>query len=281
MGVQMITMVESGRLGNQIFQYLALRSVAAPGEKIILFGFDQLRDTFDGVSAAFVHIETNPLKHLASINYDKFQRIAAQLPGVGFIREDQCARASREPASRLAITLPSWFQYEQVPDSLDLGKLELKPHHVEAAQRFLSSKGFNGASTAFVQVRAGDYRTWPTPEHPAILPPSWYRERVQELRVRNPDLAIVAVGDDDSYTQEVISEIPNSVRYDADFAAEFALMTLCAAGVLSASSFAFWGAYFAKRNHPRGIFLGPKFWAGHSRGDWWPEQIEANFIDYY
>ena len=38
MGVHMITMVESGRVGNQIFQYLGLRSVAAPGEKIILFG---------------------------------------------------------------------------------------------------------------------------------------------------------------------------------------------------------------------------------------------------
>ena len=273
-------MVESGRLGNQLFQYLALRSVAKSNERIVLFGFDQLKSTFDGLDAHFVHIETNPLKHLVSIDYSRVQRMSAGLPGLGIIREDDKARPARNPASSLAIALPSWFQSDTFLGSLALQSLQVKPHLLESTHRFLTSHGLNGASTAFVQVRAGDYRLWPTPEKPAILPPSWYRDRIAELRLHRPELTIVAIGDEPSYTQEVITGLPDSLIFNSDYAAEFALMTVCSGGVLSASSFAYWGAYFAKRNYPQGAYLAPRFWAGHATGSWWPDHIQASFIDY-
>ena len=44
---------------------------------------------------------------------------------------------------------------------------------------------------------------------------------------------------------------------------DFSMMTRCSDGILSASSFAWWGACFSKINNPDGIFLAPKFWLGH------------------
>jgi hypothetical protein len=280
MAADMIAMVESGRLGNQVFQYLALRSVAQPRERLVLFGFDQLKDTFDGVDATFVHIETNPLKHLVSLDYDRVQRIAARLPGIGMIDEDAQAQPSRGSGSHIAIARPSWFQSELTPALSAVERLQIKPHLVETAQRFLDDNELVGSSTAFVHVRAGDYRTWPSPEHPAILPVDWYLARVLELRAERPDLAVVAIGDDAEYTKEVVDSVADARTFAADYAAEFALMSLCSSGVLSASSFAYWGAYFAKRRTPEGTFLAPEHWAGHASGSWYPEHIAATFIDY-
>ena len=67
-------MVEAGGLDNQIFQYVGLRSVTRPHENIMLFGFDSLFATFDGIQTRHVSIENSPLRHLASINYESVNR---------------------------------------------------------------------------------------------------------------------------------------------------------------------------------------------------------------
>lgn len=276
----MIAMVESGRLGNQIFQYAALRSVAKRRETLLLLGFDQLRSTFDGVDARFVTISTSPLRHLATLDYGRLGRVAAVLPGVGMIDEDEVAHARRETRAAWAVARPSWFQSAGVLQSRALASLSVKRPFVDRARAFLSDVGMHPSSTAFVHVRAGDYRTWPSPEHPAILSAEWYRSRIDEMRASRPELAVVAIGDEAAYTDEVISNVPDAVAYRADEASEFALMTICGAGILSASSFAYWGAYFAKRADPAALMLGPQYWAGHAQRRWYPPNIAAPFIDY-
>ncbi len=284
MAAFVIVMVESGRLGNQVFQYLALRSVAAPKERITLLGFDHLRATFDGVDARFVRIASNPLKHLVSLDLAKVVQGAGRLPAVGAVREDASGLPLRGKNSPLALVEPSWFQHDSVLRVPALEVLTVKPRWRSAAQDFLTDNGLRGESTAFVHVRAGDYRVWPSAEFPAILTPHWYRSRIEELRHEHPGLAIVAIGDDPEYTSEVIQGIPGAQHFSGEsataYAEEFALMTLCSFGVLSASSFAYWGAYFSKRDHPHGRFLGPRFWAGHATGEWFPHEFTAEFIDF-
>ena len=277
-------MVESGRLGNQLFQYLALRSVSSPRERLVLLGFDHLHATFNGIDAHFIPIASNPLRHLVSLDLAKVSRSAAKIPGVGAVSEDASGLPLRAKNSPLALVEPSWFQHDGVLRVPALTTMTVKPQWRSAAQQFLTDNSLRGESTAFVHVRAGDYRAWPSVDFPAILTPDWYRSRIEELRESNPELAIVAIGDDPEYTSEVIEGIPGAQRFSGDsataYAEEFALMTLCSFGVLSASSFAYWGAYFAKREHPNGRFLGPKFWAGHAKGEWFPHEFTADFIDF-
>ena len=276
----MIAMVESGRLGNQVFQYAALRSVAMPGETVLLLGFEQLRSTFDGLQARFIPIESNPLRHLASLDYERVSRISDVIPGVGLISEDDSARARRSPSSRWALARPSWFQSSSVLDTPALTRLKVKPAFVGRARTLLSAAGMQPTSTAFVHARAGDYRTWPSPEHPAMLDVLWYRARIDELRELRPELTVAAIGDDPGFTAEVIADVPRATAFRSDEASEFALMTICGAGVLSASSFSYWGAYFAARRDPTAIMLGPEYWVGHATREWYPPHIRADFITY-
>lgn len=280
----MIVMVESGRLGNQIFQYLALRSVASPRERIVLLGFDQLRQTFDGVDASFVHIGSNPLRHLVSLDLSRLARKASHLPFVGTISEDEAAGARRQASARLALAEPAWFQGNGAHATPTSGRLHVRPHWLSIAQAFLDDRELGPHLTAVVHVRAGDYRSWPSAERPAILSPQWYRARIAEIRQAEPGLAVVAIGDDGDYTREVIQGIANAHHFTSDaptaYAQEFALMTSCRFGILSASSFAYWGAYFARRRYPDGTFVGPRYWAGHGEEAWFPPHIEADFIEY-
>ena len=50
----MIISKGSGRLGNQLFQYAALRTLCEQNEKLVLLlGFDDLQKAFDGINAKY------------------------------------------------------------------------------------------------------------------------------------------------------------------------------------------------------------------------------------
>ena len=102
----MIVMVEAGRLGNQIFQYVGLRSVTRPRENIMLLGFDSLFATFDGIQARHVSIENSPLRHLASVNYESVNRWTAMLPGLSTMGESAIGEPDR-PSTRNSICDPA------------------------------------------------------------------------------------------------------------------------------------------------------------------------------
>ena len=49
----MILFYENGKLGNQLFQYCGIKKYF-PNHRIIFFGLDNLRKTFDKVDATFI-----------------------------------------------------------------------------------------------------------------------------------------------------------------------------------------------------------------------------------
>jgi hypothetical protein len=57
----MLIFKESGRLGNQIFQYAALRSLCEEKEKLFLLGFNDLKLTFNGIDAKIININNSRL----------------------------------------------------------------------------------------------------------------------------------------------------------------------------------------------------------------------------
>lgn len=276
----MIIMIESGRLGNQVFQYLALRSCARAGEGIQLFGFDQLDSVFTGVQAKFTSIQANPLRHLQSIDSRRLGRLAKLLPATGIISEDSTGNAVVESRGRLMLAAPSWFQNSNILAEPALALMQVRESWLARAHAILAELGLTPELTAFVHVRAGDYRTWPSAEHPAILTPDWYSRQAAQLKESVPDLQFIIIGDEPAYRAEVTRAIPTSVEIESTFETEFALMTICASGILSASTFAFWGAYFAHRERPGSLFIAPEFWAGHRCKTWYPSSLQATFLTY-
>lgn len=276
----MIVMIESGRLGNQIFQYLALRGCSRSSERIHLLGFDQLKDVFNGVDASFTSIRRNPLRHLQSLDASALTRVTRALPSTGLIKEDSHGEVIIESRKRLMVATPSWFQSANVLNEPALCAMHVREHWLSRAHSAMKNHGLTPDSTAFVHARAGDYRTWPSTEHPAILDPPWYSSQAHELKMAHPGLRFVVIGDEPDYRSAVAAQIPESTELNLGFEAEFAMMTLCMAGILSASTYAFWGAYFAHRSGSPGPFIAPQHWAGHRSGTWYPTAIESSFLKY-
>jgi hypothetical protein len=275
----MIVMVEEGRLGNQIFQYAALRSACRPKERLWLMGFDQLRETFTGLEASFTPIASNPLKHLTTLNYERVRSLTRLLPMIGMMDETPEASVHRD-SSWFTISGPAWYQTDEYANSEAISRLRIRQEHSDSAQAVLSTFGLTGSRTAFVHIRAGDYRHWPTTEAPAILSPEWYRSQIARLRESDPTIAIVGIGDEPEFVGEVMSGVANGFTAREKYATEFALMSLCAGGILSASSFAYWGAVFARRTFPSGTYIAPRYWAGHATQSWYPSNIETSSLTY-
>lgn len=275
-----IIMIESGRLGNQIFQYLALRHCASEQERIWLLGFDQLNDVFTGIDARFTSIHGNPLRHLQSIDSNTLANIARMIPSASLITEDEHGSPLASDHTKLRFASSSWFQNAQLLENAAVDPLNVREHWLARARSSLGGAELDPRFTAFVHARAGDYRTWPSADFPAVLDLAWYADQAEALSREFPGLRFAVIGDEPGYRSEVAAAIPNSVEIDAGFETEFALMTLCHSGVLSASTYALWGAFFAKRAHSEGRFIAPQYWAGHRRGEWYPSAIQTDFLTY-
>lgn len=164
-----------------------------------------------------------------------------------------------------------------------------------AADAFLRERlAVAGGPVAFVHVCRGDYLNhavgrrldrngreilgWVQDGPPVALPAAWYRERMDEVRDAMPGVQFIIAGDDLAWAGAELAA-PDTVLSELTASEDLALLARCDAGVLSASSFAWWGARFA-RQHSDGPFLAPLHWLGHAVGEWWPERIESAFLTY-
>ena len=91
------------------------------------------------------------------------------------------------------------------------------------------------------------------------------------------------MGDDSYYLHDVFKESKNLVISKNSFELDLIIMSYCLHGILSASSFAWWGAFFIKSkniNKTPSYFIAPKFWAGHRLKKFYPLGFFTNWITY-
>lgn len=118
------------------------------------------------------------------------------------------------------------------------------------------------------------------PQAPAMLSDKWYLEQMQLVRKRFSQAFFIVLSDDPRHCDSVFKDQPDVYVSHQSEAQDFALMSLCAGGILSASSFAWWGAYFAKKTTGAELFIAPKYWFGHGLKKWMPAKIAVDWIEY-
>jgi hypothetical protein len=87
------------------------------------------------------------------------------------------------------------------------------------------------------------------------------------------------MGDDPAWCEEQFGDLPHRTFSKGSPKEDLALMSLCAGGIISNSSFAWWGAHFCARTAP---VIAPRYWFGWAQREWRPKGIDAsdfNFID--
>lgn len=278
----MLIFFESGRLGNQLFQYAALRTIAKKSEPIVLISFNDLNSCFDGINAWIISQSLTKLRYKLCLYLRKLLKAGAKYRIIRVIRENKDYPGIIEiPGffNNLALVETSYFQGESFFNLELVESLTLKPNLAEHARSILSSIPHNRVPI-FVHIRRGDYLSWPSEQYPAVLPLSYYHFCMEEMQKCYSTPFWVFTSDDSDYIIKYFGGIENAYFSRGSANEDFALMCSCKGGVLSASSFSWWAAFFAYRTSSNGLFLAPKYWAGYPRLVWYPKFIESSFLRY-
>jgi len=275
---------EHGRLGNQIFQYSALRTLCKQNEKLILLGFEDLQATFDNVDAKLVNSNSTRADFFLyrqayiALNLLAKNRIVNSVseskPGIkkGILYTPGMLKS-------INFVEESYFQWEYSFSPSAISSLSLKLSLEQFAKKLISE--VSGSSPCFfVHIRRGDYTHWPSSEHPAVLPLKYYRYCINLVRDSIPDAFMIFVSDDPFYVEDFFGDMKNAYISRHSSLKDFALITQCCGGILSASSFSWWGAYLSHRKNFRRCFLAPEHWLRHRAHSWDPPAIKSSFLTY-
>lgn len=281
----MIVFFENGRLGNQLFQYFGLTKYF-PNDKLVFFGCEDLKRFFYSVDAWFI-----PKSSLTRwFRFGILRRIVfffANIRILGSITEDLHSddfnlRVCRGLFRNIYIAKNLFFQHRDVLNEIQ-GTPLLKPYLPEAGLSWLRSKQLNIklSSLVFVHIRRGDYLHWPSKESPAVLDLAWYKRAMKLMRQKIENPTFILMSDDLYYLRDVFTETDAFIISDNSAEIDLAIMSLCCSGILSASSFAWWGAFLTRTEQKQSAtFLAPMYWCGHRLNQWYPPKFYTDWITY-
>lgn len=283
-----IFFIRSGRLGNQLFQYFGLASMRRANEHLILYGFDDLRTTFDGVEATIIR-RSRRAEQL--IVLAESRRVAQRSPGpgrpdlgdsrrqrealsriqggvpkrawrgfIGRVGEDDAGIAERDAASRYVLGTNAYFENASNIDDALLGRLRFRSEVMEQAKNFLSDVGLATRGFAFLHLRLGDLA-----EHAPAM--AWIASAVTALREDRPSLPIIIASNDCQQAQSLAESGNELFVSGLDAGADLALMSLADAGILSVGTFGWWGARLAAEQ-AQGPFIAPSSNYGRACERW-------------
>ena len=166
-----------------------------------------------------------------------------------------------------------YFHNARVPLRLfPLEGLSLRPSLRKEASEWLQQRLAGSACVpVFVHVRRGDYA-----QHSdfgltgLMLPTAYYRAAIARIRetIQRPHFIIVS--DEPDWAAREFADLSPCTISRGSEALDFAVMSLCPAGVLANSTFSLAAALMM--GNPR-IVLAPKYWFGFRVNQWYPPRI--------
>lgn len=281
-------MFEKGGLGNQLFQLAGLRAFY-PQEKILLVGMVQLRTAFESDNLLNASPTPTRLETVFRwLGYERLHAIAQKFGGFNLMSERHengrsHAYVRKRPLSFAALCRDAYFQDAEVPPMAR--PPELRPEHRAKSASFVSAleakHECGRRHLYFLHQRRGDYLSWPCAQTPACLPQAWYEDQIRFVRSRDPMARFVVLGDDRTYLLKHYSNRRGFIVSQESEPVDLGIMSFCkGGGILSASSFSWWGAYLSYLNTKTGLFIAPQHWIGHPVGEWYPPAIETKWMIY-
>jgi len=282
----MIILVESGRLGNQLFQYNVIRE-GFNKEKIIFFGFSNLKELLNFKYENLIQFDIPNFVGLKLATFICRGLIKLRLVGGIFEikknRDKTIIQKRRGLIPFVFILSYANFQNTETVKSVSL-QSPIKDENYELARNWIKEKfpDYQRSKTVFIHIRRGDYVNWPTKEFPAVLGIDWYKRAIDSIiqKVDNPNFIIVT--DDIYYAQDLFKDQNIYTISNNSQIIDLSIMSQCGHGILSASSFAWWGAHISSElsTNMQPIFLAPKYWCGHRKKQWLPDDFISDFLTY-
>jgi len=253
----------------------------------VAIGMRELKDNFSGIDIVGASKYGKIIQRIiGSIGKNRIEYAAKKMRILTIVEEERTPtgikfRVKRGLLSKLIYFKAGYYQSEDMIDDGIAKYIVLNKTNKEIAGQLSNDIQGDKINRFFVHVRRGDYINWPSRESPAVLPLSWYRAQMDNIRSKNQNALFVVISDDKPYADEFFSNEKDVVIVCGDLMNDFSVMTKCfGGGVLSASSISWWASYFIRRDNPDAVFVAPKYWAGFRVGKWFPECICTSWIKY-
>ncbi len=258
------------RLGNQIFQYAFIKSLAKQDESIIVSGFEHLIEIFEiqdvknipqhnKLVKGFMFRVISPILNFLGllglistidVNYEFVK---------GFRRENESFKEKHGLLKFIRYIKFGFFQSEAFFNKEVLDKLKIRSHFIKQAEEFLKDIPTD-THKIFVHIRRGDYKEITILGESALLPLTYYENLVESFNKEHPKCFFIFLSDEPEFTEYEFKNLANKkISRNNHPGTDFAIMTKCKSGILSTSTFGWWAAYLIQ---DKGTLYAPKYWLG-------------------
>ncbi|MEM5947462.1 alpha-1,2-fucosyltransferase [Spirochaetia bacterium 38H-sp] len=274
---KMIIFFADGRLGNQIFQYVFLKTIQKNNERILVSGFDEFLTLFSIDDKTLLHfsrknrIQRNLLYRIIkpflykvadvklinslTIKYEKILN--------NYRRESTSYIRSKGLVNRITLVKTAFFQSESLFNKELVNNLKIKNVYLKKAKTFLSPLKNN--YLVFAHIRKGDYKNVRVYGKDVLLPMKYFHYCIKWFLENRKNCYFVFLSDEPEFIEKEFEYLNNKIISKNSYEVDFAIMTMCNGAILSPSSFGWWGSYLMKN---RDVVFVPMFWLG------WSSKIE-------
>ena len=280
----MILLIKDGRLGNQLFQYIGLKNYF-PKESLFFLGFENIQNLFTNIDGHFIfNKKIKPIYFYVLVSIIIF---LSKIRLIGRIYEDVNSSykiiVKRGVLWNILISYNNYFQHQDCVVKIS-NPLFLKYKIRKKGLEWLKKKKINLKKhrIIFVHVRRTDYLHTPSIKFPAVININWYKKMMKLIKKKIKKPIFIVMGDDHYYLQDCFQSSDHVIISKNNVEVDLSIMTYCSAGILSPSSFAWWGAFYAQKYNlnSKSIFIAPKYWCGHRQKKWNPKNFYTSWINY-
>jgi hypothetical protein len=281
----LILFVGEGRLGNQVFQYAALSSIAGKNSHVYAAGLEELSQAFELLGPRCSVIPggvwmKRVFKHL--LGPWLLRPLARTLRLISYAREPETTgphggmngslRVQSGLIRGLMFVDGGYYQNSEYwPDVFPPRFLRLRDEWRLEARRVIERARGAAARPIFLHVRRTDYVGFQTyGVSNLLLPPEYFRRAVEEARARIGARRLLIVTDDVAWVERELSDVPDREVISGSPLLDFAVMAECAGGIISNSTFSLSAALFMREPE---LVLAPEYWFGFRVRQWLPPTI--------
>lgn len=266
----MILFLADGRLGNQIFQYVFLKNRQKNNERIIVAGFDELKEVFEVndfillkknrfLYAFLYHIVKPVMIFLAEKKIISSIAVDHEILLEKYTREATTFKAQNGFFKSFSFVKSGFFQSEVFFNKHFVQTLKIKEKYLMAADAFLKSIP-EDTYNIFVHIRRGDYKNFSVYGKTAILPMNYYEDQITWFLENRRNCFFIFLSDDPEFIEKNFNYLDNKmISYSNHYGTDLSIMTKCKSAILSPSSFSWWGAYLMTE---KDIVFSPEYWLG-------------------
>lgn len=264
-----------GRIGNLLFQLAFIESIRKPGEWLLATQLKGIHRHFCGIRKVLSTDNKLFVNIVDYIIYPLVFNLFVKTKVISSYMENGSGEVVYQKGV-LPITLVGG--YFQDGGRAQNGVQKIFPHQKYYVKPNEYLRKMSGKNPVFIHVRRTDYHDFTLKKSGnVVLPFSYYNDALKQFFNSIESFHFMIVGDDPEWAEQNFEFLQNKTVSRLSPLEDLALMSLCEGGIVSNSTFAWWGAHLSKKSLP---IVAPKYWLGWKIGEWHPKYIQTNNFEY-